>query len=1134
MNQPTFFERIVLALMVGAAGMLAGAPRPALAADLNISQSPLFVATNVEPNVMFTLDDSGSMQWEYMPDGDEFRFTIFMFPRPNGLYGGTNYANQVPSFRNDNLHHYFGRSAANNGVFYNPDITYRPWSRPDGSDMPDADPENALYNPDIPGLGGLDLTTRQRDSAVWFRGTAFNQAFCDPCNGDRNYTPITYFNYNGGSRTALSSYTEVQIDVDDTPASATFTSPGGVTRTRDEEIQNFANWFQYHRSRILTSRGAIGNAFTQMPDQARVGFAAINQGSTNIDGVNTRAILRPVRPFNIAGREAFYDELYGRVINNFGTPLRLAADAVGEYFERDDARGPWSTQPGSTAGEDLACRQSFHIMMTDGFWNGGSPGVNDADGTAGQTITGPDLGQGAQTYQYSPVAPFADSTRTNTLADVAMHYWKRDLRPDLANRVSTTPEDPAFWQHLASFGIGLGVEGNIDPEDAFAAIDDQTFINWGDPFNSNDAKIDDLLHFGLNGRGGYFSASDPETFANELGAILTEIVARTSATTGLSVSTTRLTEGSIIYAAEFDSEDWSGNVKAIDVFSGSTEWEAGPQLDARTPDSRRIITSRRSGVGGQDFTPSMQPQLRNLISSDAGEAEAIINYIRGDRSKEEQNGGTYRDRSTVLADIVNSRPVYAGAGNEGWTRLPGSGASYPAFVDAKDAGTKAVYVGGNGGMLHAFNAETGRELFGFVPRAVLPNLKELVDRNYGHQFYVDGQMVVRDAFNGGWKRVLVGGLGAGGRGVYAIDVTNPSSPSVLWEITGEDEENLGHVFGDPVVTRLGNGKWVAIFGNGYNSDDNVASLFIVDLFGGNVIDEIELETQSGANGLAGVAPLLNPLTRQSLSRVYAGDLDGTVWRVDFSDSGSASVKYNNGLFTDPDNRPITSTPGLAASPAGGLVVYVGTGKLIEPVDRLVGGSGIEKLYALRDQDSRLPNNPDFGEPEITSSGGNRTIQGDVGDDGWVLELTPTGTVTGERVLARPRIIFGQVIFSTFEPEDDPCAPGGFQRLYVVDALSGGGTLDNICPQCGVVEVGIGAPIDPPIIIKPPSIANGGGGGGGGGGGSGGGDGGDPPDPGTVGSTSGWCSEFGTLNPATGEPLLIGTICGGRQVWRQAR
>ena len=440
-------------LVVGIAliGMLAGAPPNARAADLNIADSPLFVATNVEPNVMFTLDDSGSMQWEYMPDGGGMDFSTFMFPRlVNNLYGGNDYGNQVPNFDDDNVHNYYGRSSANNGVFYNPDITYRPWSRPNGSEMPPADPTNALYNPDRPALGGRDLTTQRTENACWFRhGSNLGSAFGDPCTGNHTYWPITYFNYNGGSRTARASYTKIEITTA-TPAGQTFTSPGGVTRTRDEEIQNFANWFQYHRSRLLTSRGAIGRAFTQMPDQARVGFGAINKGSTSVAGVNTRTIINGVTSFNLAGRNDFYDQLYGHVVGTSGTPLRQAAEAVGEYFERSDDRGPWSTTPGSPGGEDLACRQSFQILMSDGFWNGGNPSVGNSDGSAGATITGPDIGAGPQSFTYSPVAPFSDG-RSNTLADVAMHYWKRDLRTDVTNSVSTTPEDPAFLAALDQF-----------------------------------------------------------------------------------------------------------------------------------------------------------------------------------------------------------------------------------------------------------------------------------------------------------------------------------------------------------------------------------------------------------------------------------------------------------------------------------------------------------------------------------------------------------------------------------------------------------------------------------------------------------------------------------------------------------
>ncbi|MFN2334927.1 MAG: pilus assembly protein, partial [Wenzhouxiangellaceae bacterium] len=793
-----------LTLWLAAIGFMAGHAQPVAAQDLNIAQSPLFVAANVEPNVMFTLDDSGSMQWEYMPDGGEFRFTLHMFPRPAGLYGGQDYDNQVPSFRDDSLHNYFGRSAANNGVFYNPDVTYRPWSSPDGSEMPQADPTAALYNPDRPGLGALDLTREQTETAIWFRGDNFNQGVCDPCGGNHTYWPITYYNYTGGDRTARGSYQRVRI-TDSTAAGVTFTSPGGVTRARDAEIQNFANWFQYHRSRILTSRGAIGRAFTQMPDEARVGFAAINQGSREIDGVDSDgALITGVSAFDGEGREKFYDRLYGRVLNRQGTPLRRAAQRVGEYFERDDSRGPWSTTPGAGGGQDLACRQSFHILMTDGFWNGDDPSVGNSDGTAGTPVLGPDIGEGVQSFNYAPVPPFSDAA-TNTLADVAMHYWKRDLRPDVDNRVPPTDENPAFWQHLASFGIGLGVEGNVDPETAFDAIDSLTAINWGNPFANNPAKIDDLLHFGLNGRGGFFTARDPESFATELGNLLLDIVSRTSATAGISVSSTRLTEASTVFGSEFDTADWSGNIEAI----GENSWPS-PTFDGHA--DRDVLTSTNNGTGGTEFSNATAGSwpVDQIVPVVPGSTRAdVVNFIRGDQSNEGEGGPfEFRERSSLLGDIVNSRPAFVGQRNEGWARLPagqGGGTTYAAFVEDKADYEEALYVGANDGMMHAFSAETGREFFAYVPRAVLPKLAELTNPDYSHQFYVDGQISVQDAFSGSWRRVLVGTLGAGGRGVYAIDVTDPNNPNVLWELTSEEDEDLGFTYGAPVITRIGSG-----------------------------------------------------------------------------------------------------------------------------------------------------------------------------------------------------------------------------------------------------------------------------------------------------------------------------------------
>src|SRR5690606_27363378 len=133
---------------------------------------------------------------------------------------------------------------------------------------------------------------------------------------------------------------------------------------------------------------------------------------------------------------------------------------------------------------------------------------------------------------YQPSAPFSDST-SYTLADVAMKYWKNDLRPDLDNRVPTSTINPAFWQHMVTFGVGFGVFGEVDPDDAFAAINSGTEIDWPNPFNSERAKLDDLLHASVNARGGYFTAADPEQFASRLERTLTSILDRVASATNL-------------------------------------------------------------------------------------------------------------------------------------------------------------------------------------------------------------------------------------------------------------------------------------------------------------------------------------------------------------------------------------------------------------------------------------------------------------------------------------------------------------------------------------------------------------------------------------------------------------------------
>ena len=310
------------------------------------------------------------------------------------------------------------------------------------------------------------------------------------------------------------------------------------------EIQNFANWFTYFRSRHLAAAAGVGRAFSVQSDKMRVGFGAINKGATEVDGVeDTEVVINGVRQFSSDDRKSFFDTLYGSEWEPFGTPLRWALDNAGQYFERTDNRGPWGKTPGTDDSSDhLACRQSYTILMTDGYWNEAaaqSAGAQaDTDSTGGPTVLGP-----SGSFTFSPVTPFRDG-RGDTLDDVAMYYWKRDLRTSLDNLVPTSTSNPAFWQHMVTFGVAFGVSGSVNPITAFDALANSPAINiaWGDPVIAPDAspfKIDDLLHAAINSRGGFFSAREPDVFAAKLSGVLQEIVARSLASNGVSASATR-------------------------------------------------------------------------------------------------------------------------------------------------------------------------------------------------------------------------------------------------------------------------------------------------------------------------------------------------------------------------------------------------------------------------------------------------------------------------------------------------------------------------------------------------------------------------------------------------------------------
>src|SRR5260370_28955840 len=206
---------------------------------------------------------------------------------------------------------------------------------------------------------------------------------------------------------------------------------------------------------------------------------------------------------------------------------------------------------------------------------------------------------------------------------------------------------------------------------------------------------------------------------------------------------------------------------------------------------------------------------------------------------------------------------------------------YSAFALANAGRPAMIYVGATDGMLHAFSASNGREALGYVPPSVYKNLSALTASGVSsvpaepvaHHYLVDGSPTVADAYYGGsWHTLLAGGLGAGGQGIYVLDVTDPSTFTqanagtiVRWEFSDANDADMGYTFSQPLLVKTNNGRWSIIVGNGYNNseDDGRSSssghavLFVLDAETGAV--RAKLDTGSGTaatpHRLAGPLPV---------------------------------------------------------------------------------------------------------------------------------------------------------------------------------------------------------------------------------------------------------------------------------------
>lgn len=1161
----------------------------AQSAILNLSQSPLFTATYVTPNVFFQLDDSGSMDWEslaapywnfcaydpnatgvYSPltvcgslvqsegllrsfgNGD-YRYFTYIYKNSDNLYTdncNSSSRNAIESCSEAGTSEWRLFSSDLNRTYYNPTATYNPWvgsCLTAGGACTDASFTAARSNP-RQGSSGYTVTRNLAGSVyqIWIDDRGYNAADGRPLRGLALNATAT----GNGEVDLWDSHIKVQLNAADakiyksiytptvlslgetqtlqatlTDTSAcynvlgtaalvkevfkgnlAYTSTGQLgCRTINEAKTNYANWYQYQRRRSFIAKDAIGNVIKRFPE-FRYGITVTN-GTSNFFKEVPASNVTDYTTHNNNLITALYDFAWSPV----NSPLRKGLSDAGEYF--NNSLGGGKANP-----IIYSCQQNFTILFTDGYWNDISApsfiGDNDNDGIA------------------------------KTLADVARYYYLKDLST-LTNNVAPNAYDPATHQHMVTFGVGFGISGLLKDTDGDGWPNPALQVNgnWGNPFNSTPEKADDMWHATFNSKGFYLTGQSANEISVALAKILANITERTASAAPVAQNSTVLNTESQVYQSIFNTKNWNGDLLAYSigldgVLAETPTWSASCtltggnclQTSSSNPvipsDDRIIITRNWTGANNgipfrwpSNYTSykvsgalptnlagllSQAPYAANTtntaeITSNQTYGGYLVNYLRGDRAQELQNGGFYafRNRASVLGDIVNSGPVYVAAPSRGY---PDSLelSPYNTFKLAKANRTPIIYAGANDGMLHGFAASNGQEKLAYIPgsRQLYQNLPKLSIDPYQHVYFVDGSAAEGDVFyNSAWHTILTSTLGNGGQSLFALDITDPTQFTennaanlYLFEFTDLDDPDFGYTQAIPIIAKVKTGtnqsKWAIIINNGYNSTQadgsasttGKAALFIIfieqGINGTWVADQNYIKIPVGSANLVTPNGLSGPYAVDIdgdyvVDYVYAGDIKGNMWKFDLRDPTPTNWKNNTSLlytasFANAGDQPITAPPVVGAHPNGlsyGVMVYFGTGKYLENSDNSATNQITQSFYAIWDKlqgatvaKSALVQQTILSESTVNSSSFRTISSNPINYNttpspqnlGWYINLIVSGSSSnnGERQISPPILRNRNVIFTTMLPSSSVCEFGGSSWIMELDSTSGGAPAET--------------------------------------------------------------------------------------------
>jgi type IV pilus assembly protein PilY1 len=653
------------------------------------------------------------------------------------------------------------------------------------------------------------------------------------------------------------------------------------------------------------------------------------------------------------------------------------------------------------------------------------------------------------------------SNRFRALRDVAKYARVADLMVGGTDLDGKSFDDRKFSkQNLYTYTVGLGVDNDVLP--ATATV----------------------------GGGKYKTVSQESELTSALNAAIDSIVASTSNAGGVATQSETTAAGNRVFQPVFNPNGWYGELRCFLLNADGTVGAGctpNPKAVIPAAASRKIYSSKVTGTAPTTTafnfvinSGDMTPAQKLLLGADATVQNKTINFVRGD----ETITGFRSRAGNLLGDIVDGQPVVV-------TKPSGStnDSAYSSFVSG-NAARNMVLVGANDGMMHAFSIDNMTELMGYIPSTVYPNLKALTATDYGtsagtpHAYHVNGSMRQQDIKAGGsWKTIVAGGLGQGGRGYYAVDATSAAQitagagSAVKWEWNNVNDSGMGYSFGAPVIYNVRNGSNAVvpavILSNGYQNKwvsgaltqvANESVLYILNADTGALLKKIAVPNSTGLSSPAG----LDFGQDGVLDYVYAGDVDGKLWRFDLTSDDAVNFKVlTTPIFDAGTGHPIVMRPGIMpANKASdgtslGNVILFGTGQLLTNDDR--SDTTTQTLYGVLDKMASSPitvtlsdlQQQAFATPNISLTnmrvGTYRKISTadaaakafDLASAanwaaatpklGWYLNLPDSS----ERLVTSPMVFDDKVLFGTGVPvSTEKCLPGGKGWIVGLNPMSG--------------------------------------------------------------------------------------------------